>query len=404
MKTFKKSDVQKLGSMIMYKKCANMKEFRRNMKDELKLLLYLTLYPMKFKPIFLYIIYVACQFSFALCLTTYRLLSTFDKNLLLKHGSFGGIEIFVLINLWTVLFKFRKMTWFINLLNDIFIPIDEDILGKQKYKNIMYNIKFVKIISVLNYSLAIGAAFGFTLSPEYFNTRTYLAIWIRENFENHSEYLLFFIHMSNFPVALVLVSLCIVMTYSGTRAIFQLIVINKGIEGICDSHIHPNRRYNSKIYQAMVRQKLKMCVMMHEICIRISLIGAEIIYVPIVLFSVGGVILGGSLLLEFFTNDPTEMSNQYFGIICFSLAGLISATLYVSSGQLLKDESEKTYNLLVHLPWYYMNKENKQIYSIFLQRAATPISMTNNLIEINFLLLVRRIFELICKKEIIVRL
>lgn len=69
--------------------------YRVKYKNPIELLIQLTLEPMQFKIVLLILGYVTCQFSFALILTIYRMLSTFDKKILLRHGSFGGIEIFV---------------------------------------------------------------------------------------------------------------------------------------------------------------------------------------------------------------------------------------------------------------------------------------------------------------------
>lgn len=69
--------------------------YREKYKNPIELLIQLTLEPMQFKIVLLILGYVTCQFSFALILTIYRMLSTFDKKILLRHGSFGGIEIFV---------------------------------------------------------------------------------------------------------------------------------------------------------------------------------------------------------------------------------------------------------------------------------------------------------------------
>ncbi|XP_045474906.1 uncharacterized protein LOC123680833 [Harmonia axyridis] len=380
---------EEVHPMKIYEVLANFQKYRNKYKDPLILLLYVTLEPMKFKIILLVLHYVTFQFSFALCLTIYRMLSTFDKEILLKHGSFGGIEIFVLINLWTVLLKYKDIMWFSDTFQSIGIPLNAEVIGEKKYNKLCSKIFVLRLIVLINYGLALLAALGFTLSPEYFNKRTYLAVWIRENFPNYSEYILTLIHMSNFPVALVLSALAIAMSYFGYSAVFQLIFINEAVKGICYSTIPLHQRYSSQLYQTSVRTRLKISIMLHTLGIQTSLTAMKIIYFPLIAFSLGAVVLGGSLLLEFFTNDSTQMTNQYYGIICFALAGTISSALYVSSGQNVKNESERTLYLLNQLPWYYMNKENIKIYSIFTKRAERPISMSNSLLEINFLLLVR---------------
>ncbi|KAK9881821.1 hypothetical protein WA026_017333 [Henosepilachna vigintioctopunctata] len=230
------------------------------------------------------------------------------------------------------------MLWFVHTFKKIVIPIDKDILGEKKYKSIMCICMMLKISALVNYALAISAAFGIFISPEYYNSRIYLSFWIRKNFKNYSEYILFFMHMSNFPVAVALISLSIAMSYCSARAVFQFIIVNKVIEGICDSTLHPTERYDSKIYQAVVLQKLKICIMTHQLSIRLSLLGAEIMYTSMISISAGGVILGGSLLLEFFTHDISELSNESFAIVCFSLAGFVTSSMYGFAGQFLKDE------------------------------------------------------------------
>lgn len=70
-------------------------EYRKDNRDPIEFLLYLTLKPMQFKIVLLILGYVTIEYCFALILTLYKLISAFDKTVLLRHGSFCGIEIFV---------------------------------------------------------------------------------------------------------------------------------------------------------------------------------------------------------------------------------------------------------------------------------------------------------------------
>lgn len=173
-----------------------------------------------------------------------------------------------MINLWTVLLKYKEIMGFAENFKKLIIPLSTVFVGEEKYQELQRDATLLKIIVLIDFGFAIIAAFGFTLSPEYFNTRTYLAVWLRENFPDYSEHILFFIHLSNFPVALMLCSLSIAMSYFGYSAVIQIIYLNQIIGGICDTKIPPDERYTSELYQRSVRTKLKMAIMMHGLAIR----------------------------------------------------------------------------------------------------------------------------------------
>lgn len=52
-------------------------------------------------------------------------------------------------------------------------------------------------------------------------------------------------------------------------------------------------------------------------------------------------------------------------------------------------QSEYTRYLLIQIPWYYMNESNRKLYSVFLLKTGKPLNIQTNVLEVNYLLVVR---------------
>ncbi|KAL3270039.1 hypothetical protein HHI36_009095 [Cryptolaemus montrouzieri] len=325
-------------------------------------------------------------------------------------------------------------------------------LGKRKYAVVMRFMLIVKLVTCLNILLSVVASFGFILSPDYFNRKTYLAVWIIKTFPEYSKYMLFVVSLTSFPVAIVLAGSPIAWAYAGTQGWCQLMVLNEAVEIICVTKCTPkNLRRDSKIYQEVVKEKLILCIFIHQMFTsenRILEIGMDLLEknwentamdkeIPYKNFRINfqesvekiSLLREKSCVMQKgwfdneikdaqkemdklyktfkFTNGETDFDNyrrqpnknqgsslgdeymMYLGILCFALAGGISSTIYVFVGQLVKDESEKLHYLLLQVPWYYMNIENRRMYLLFLRKSENPLTLSSSLVVIDFLLLVR---------------
>ncbi|XP_045473732.1 uncharacterized protein LOC123680091 isoform X3 [Harmonia axyridis] len=348
---------------------------------------------MNFPPVKLCIFYVFCQYGFATSLTIYHLLDKFDQQTLMKHGSFCGIQIFVLINLGSIVFMADAFYEYLQNYKKGLIPLE--LLNENTLKQIVLLGNITKLICTVNMVLATAAALGFIAAPEYFNEKTYLSVWIQEQFPNYSNFMLPVVHWTSLPVALVMAGSSVAWAYAGMNAIFQIQILKEMINTVPKTTLPQKLRRDSQLYQAIVRQKLIICVMAHGIMVRFQNIACELLEPPLMMFSMGSVILGGSLMLEYLSNQEQNLGDQYamyIGILCFALAGMISAVLYLIIGQAVKDESEGCNYLLRQLPWYDMNQENRKIFSIFLLKTEKPIALANSLVQVDYFLLMR-----ICK-------
>ncbi|XP_045474083.1 uncharacterized protein LOC123680302 isoform X1 [Harmonia axyridis] len=260
------------------------------------------------------------------------------------------------------------------------------------FKKVVFIINMIKIICSLNMVLATIAALGFISAPKYFNEKTYLLVWIFENFPTHSNIMAKFVHWTSLPVALVLAGTSLVWTYAGMNGVFQVALLKRMIATITTSTIQHKYRRDSPLYQETTKQKMIICIMTHEILVRYQNIACDLFEAPMMMFAMGSVVLGGALMIEFLSNQALDLGDQYtiyIGIVCFAMAGGISAMLYLIIGQVLKDESEACNYQLRQLPWYDMNSENMKIYSFFLLKTERCVSLSNSLIQLDCILLMR---------------
>ncbi|XP_045473731.1 uncharacterized protein LOC123680091 isoform X2 [Harmonia axyridis] len=374
----------------IYKRLVKLRETKKIANDRLRLLIRLTFDVMNFPPVKLCIFYVFCQYGFATSLTIYHLLDKFDQQTLMKHGSFCGIQIFVLINLGSIVFMADAFYEYLQNYKKGLIPLE--LLNENTLKQIVLLGNITKLICTVNMVLATAAALGFIAAPEYFNEKTYLSVWIQEQFPNYSNFMLPVVHWTSLPVALVMAGSSVAWAYAGMNAIFQIQILKEMINTVPKTTLPQKLRRDSQLYQAIVRQKLIICVMAHGIMVRFQNIACELLEPPLMMFSMGSVILGGSLMLEYLSNQEQNLGDQYamyIGILCFALAGMISAVLYLIIGQAVKDESEGCNYLLRQLPWYDMNQENRKIFSIFLLKTEKPIALANSLVQVDYFLLMR---------------
>ncbi|XP_044755190.1 uncharacterized protein LOC123314134 [Coccinella septempunctata] len=270
------------------------------------------------------------------------------------------------------------------------LPVE--MLNSDTLKKVEIYSNILKVICCFNMVCATVAALGFITAPEYFNEKTYLSVWIQQTFPEYSNFMLLVVHWTSLPVALVMAGTSITWAYAGGNAMFQVYIFIEMLKGISKTTIPQKMRRDSEVYQSLIRQKLIMSIMAFELIVKYQDIACDILEAPLLLFSVGSIILGGSLMIEFLSNQEQNFGDQYaiyVGIFFFALAGIISANLYILFGQAIKDESENCNSLLRQLPWYDMNKENKTIYSIFLRRTEKSLLVSNSLLQIDYSLLVR---------------
>ncbi|XP_045474084.1 uncharacterized protein LOC123680302 isoform X2 [Harmonia axyridis] len=220
------------------------------------------------------------------------------------------------------------------------------------FKKVVFIINMIKIICSLNMVLATIAALGFISAPKYFNEKTYLLVWIFENFPTHSNIMAKFVHWTSLPVALVLAGTSLVWTYAGMNGVFQVALLKRMIATITTSTIQHKYRRDSPLYQETTKQKMIICIMTHEILVRYQNIACDLFEAPMMMFAMGSVVLGGALMIEFLSSEACNYQ-------------------------------------LRQLPWYDMNSENMKIYSFFLLKTERCVSLSNSLIQLDCILLMR---------------
>ncbi|XP_045473987.1 uncharacterized protein LOC123680238 [Harmonia axyridis] len=402
--TFLKKMTSNEDVLGIYGKMATLGDRKKKSKDRLKPLLDFTIEKFSLLPVRICLFYVFCQYSFATFLTFYHLLETFDPQELLKHGSFCGIQIFIQMNLWTVIFLSEEFNLFLRRYADNMIPIE--MLNRKTFDKVLLAVRILKLIAAIDMALAIIASAGFIAAPEYFDERTYLCVWIEKTFPNHKKFMLEVVHWTSLPVALILAGCSVGFAYYSCTSIFQILVIHELITSISNSALPQELRRDSKLYQEAVKQKLVISIMAHECTVRFQSIASDLLEIPMMLLAVGSTILGGSLMIEFLRGQDYDIGDHfevYIGILCFIIAGVISANTYLIIGQAIKDVSQGCYDKLCELPWYDMNRENKQIYSIFLFRSQKNLAISNSLVQIDYVLLVKIVKSLYSLAAVLTR-
>ncbi|XP_045474693.1 uncharacterized protein LOC123680703 [Harmonia axyridis] len=265
-------------------------------------------------------------------------------------------------------------------------------------------VKLLKVVMSTNFLLGAIACIGLLLSQDTLREMIYMRAWICQQFSTTtcwtSGYLL---SLLEFPVVCSIVTIPFIMVYYEVIDIVHVNYLNELVKQICSSHLPEKQLYHSEIFQRKVAQKMKICIMIHNILIQLSSDGTIMIYVPTVLICIGSIVMGSSMLLFILSYDFNQLNYFVIGIFSGTVNYFICVWLYIHFSQLLKNESENTYFLLTQLPWYYMNKGNLKTFSIILRQSERPISCAIDLFEVNYLLLVRIFKALYSVAAIIVR-
>ncbi|XP_044755172.1 uncharacterized protein LOC123314118 [Coccinella septempunctata] len=335
-------------------------------------------------------------------MTIHQLLSSFDYESLLKYGAFLGVQIFLTENLWILLVTYDEVYKYGKKVEQITFAFE--LSDSKLLSEVEGMVAVIKFVTCINYLLGICTSLTLLCSQDILKDIIYLRVWICQNFSATTCSIVgYSISLLDIPIICSTVSMPFLLVYFEIVDIVHVKYLNELIKTICESSLLEEELYNSELFQRIVSQKLKICIMMHEKLINVSLLGTEMIYIPVLLVALGSLILGSSMLLFILALDFEEMNVFLIGIFSGTVNYLICVWLYIYFSQLLKNESEHSYYLLTQLPWYYMNKNNRQMFSVLLRKAEKPISCQTNILEVNFLLVVRIFKSLYSVAAIITR-
>ncbi|XP_045474219.1 uncharacterized protein LOC123680385 [Harmonia axyridis] len=373
--------------MEIYENMARFEKIKENPKDYLKIFIHMTYGLLNLRLARPFLVIANLFHICSLTLTLYKSLVTLDPKFVMKFGPAWGLEVFMLINLWLMLEKQEILKGMFTWHERIRIPYE--IMDEELNKKVEMLSKIPICLVLMNYGLALLSFFFLAYSFEYFNDKSYSRVWIINELPGYYWSKIVLLYVVDFISATVMVSSPTAMIYFGTSGVFRIMLINKFVKSICSSQIPEDKRYDSELYQKLVEQKLKICVLLHDQAISDSILAANIVYAYIILFFLGSILMGVSLMMVILMAYIDEAYIVFIGANLYGICCLISGSLYITIGQILKDHSELIWYNLGQLPWYYMNKKNIKTYSIFLRKSQKPIALSTDLLEVNFLVFVR---------------
>lgn len=172
----------------------------------------------------------------------------------------------MLLNMYAIIDKLDEFKAFFKKYEDIRMPFE--IMGGKFNRKVKILSNMAIAIVIMNYGVALLCFVLLFSSYEYLNRKSYVRLWICNNIPGKCWLKLFILCNFDFVAGSVMISSPTLMFYFGINAIFGLMSIHEFVKDICSSKIPRAEWYTSELYQNLVEQKLKICVMMHDQTLR----------------------------------------------------------------------------------------------------------------------------------------
>ncbi|KAK9882250.1 hypothetical protein WA026_019766 [Henosepilachna vigintioctopunctata] len=317
------------------------------------------------------------------------LLSTFDSQLLFKYGGHAICQVFAITNLMNGLVLRKSTIKYLCQFQKTLLPLT--FAKKTTRKRIQLQINVLKIITYSNLIFGVLSAIIISLDKPYNENKVYFLIVTKKMFSSYTGTIFFWSYrICYFVVPLVALPPGFMTCYVGFYSKFQIMIIKDFIKHICDkTDKEDNNVYYDEIYQGAIGEKLKIWFMLYQ-----HIFSEVRKYITINFYTTLLIFLGVFFLAAGIMMDIIKESDSKFSpVACFFVGctGLLNLGLYAVVGQTIQDESEDLRKKLTELPWYNMNKKNKQLFGIFLLRMENILAFENKLIQIDYSLVVRRI-------------
>lgn len=130
-------------------------------------------------------------------------------------------------------------------------------------------VTIVKLVTCINYFLAVCTSVGLGASQDILNEKIYSRVWTCQNFSATTCSIAGYLQSClDVPVIMSTVSIPFIMVYYEILAIVHVDYMNEAVKTVCKTCLPEKELYTSEIFQRIVCNKLKICIMMHEKLIR----------------------------------------------------------------------------------------------------------------------------------------
>nr|UTN00945.1 odorant receptor [Semanotus bifasciatus] len=169
---------------------------------------------------------------------------------------------------------------------------------------------------------------------------------------------------------------------------FQLDLLNEHLLKISDDYLWETdddfKLLSDKIYQEIIRQRLKICVIHHITLRRLTALYVKGSRMSMLLIPVGSVVPVAACYFILYEISPRSNFRMVMILILFTLA-IVSLCVV---GQKFNDKDEKVFQLASKCPWHYWDNQNRRTLLIFLTAATRPLIFSSYAtVQINFQLL-----------------
>ncbi|XP_044271149.1 uncharacterized protein LOC123015475 isoform X2 [Tribolium madens] len=130
---------------------------------------------------------------------------------------------------------------------------------------------------------------------------------------------------------------------------------------------------NDKGFQDKITKRILRIVKRYSIISKILQNVNQKIYIYILLYGIFASVLGISILMFYFKFSNTLEMSDYFHAGTLTVAAITTFMATITSGQKLENINEELSVTWSLVPWYLLNKRNKQVYLTFMINFIKPL-------------------------------
>ncbi|KAJ3647865.1 hypothetical protein Zmor_019717 [Zophobas morio] len=172
------------------------------------------------------------------------------------------------------------------------------------------------------------------------------------------------------------------LTYLMLHLYNQLRMLNVRLKKLS---IGPNLKhaFEDAAFQEFVNTELISCIKLHQRLLRYTEAVNKLLYYPIFYYTAGGILIGLAIIMA----PKTSLSAVRLGFI--ALTAICLTVVFCILGQLLENESEKTFICGYNTAWYLWNTNNRKLMCLFLLKTQEKLVLSSSgIITINYQLLI----------------
>ncbi|KAJ3647863.1 hypothetical protein Zmor_019715 [Zophobas morio] len=172
------------------------------------------------------------------------------------------------------------------------------------------------------------------------------------------------------------------LTYLMLHLYNQLRMLNVRLKNLSTG---PNLKhaFEDEAFQEFVNTELIACIKLHQRILRYTEAVNNLLYYPIFYYTAGGILIGLAIIMA----PKSSLSAVRLGFI--ALTAICLTVVFCVLGQLLENESEKSFICGYSTAWYLWNIDNRRLLCLFLLKTQENLVLSSSgIITINYKLLI----------------